>query len=380
MKKLIIVTIALLFSFTGVIFPSAYADTWTQKADYGGTSSNAQTGLSIGEKGYVWERSTKLFWEYDPAADGWSQKTAFEGTIKSAAVGFSIDSKGYMGTGLNGSTCMTEFWEYDPSIDVNGTWTQKTDFTGNARYATVAFSIGSKGYIGTGYDNTSYKNDFWEYDPAGDAWTQMADFGGVARGYAVGFSIDSLGFIGTGSSSTLSEGTTYYKDFWEYDPAENVWTQRADFGGPEREWAVGFAIDNKGYIGTGHAASGALKDFWEYDPGTDTWISKTAFGGDARYAAVAFVVGSKGYIGTGYNGSYLSNFWEYDPRIRDAQCIHLHGSDGCCPEHSLYFQYHNRIGNYHGNIHNHHRRHLFRQWRFIHGYCRNREQRKHRHR
>ena len=25
------------------------------------------------------------------------------------------------------------------------------------------------------------KNDFWEYDPATNAWTQKADFGGTAR-------------------------------------------------------------------------------------------------------------------------------------------------------------------------------------------------------
>ena len=44
------------------------------------------------------------------------------------------------------------------------TWTQKADFGGTARNAAVGFSIGSKGYIGTGYDG-SYCKDFWEYDP-----------------------------------------------------------------------------------------------------------------------------------------------------------------------------------------------------------------------
>ena len=26
--------------------------------------------------------------------------------------------------------------------------------------------------------------------------------------------------------------TILIKDFWEYDPATDVWTQKADFGGP----------------------------------------------------------------------------------------------------------------------------------------------------
>ena len=45
----------------------------------------------------------------------------------------------------------------------------------------VAFSIGSKAYIGTGQDDSSYYKDFWEYDPATDTWTQKADFGGDRR-------------------------------------------------------------------------------------------------------------------------------------------------------------------------------------------------------
>ena len=45
-------------------------------------------------------------------------------------------------------------------------------------------------------------------------------------------------------------------DFWEYDPSTNTWTQKADFGGTARNWAVGFSIGNKGYIGTGYDLSG----------------------------------------------------------------------------------------------------------------------------
>ena len=39
------------------------------------------------------------------------------------------------------------------------TWTQKADFGGTVRYGAVGFSIGSKGYIGTGdYNNILYKD------------------------------------------------------------------------------------------------------------------------------------------------------------------------------------------------------------------------------
>src|SRR5206468_2259255 len=118
------------------------------------------------------------------------------------------------------------------------TWTQKADFGGAARYGAVGFSIGSKGYIGTGADSGSVvEKDFWEYDPATNAWTQKADFGGTERSSAVGFSIDSKGYIGTGTPFCITT-----KDFWEYDPATDAWTQKADLGGSERSSAVGFSI------------------------------------------------------------------------------------------------------------------------------------------
>ena len=64
--------------------------------------------------------------------------------------------------------------------------------------------------------------------------------------------------------------------------------------------AVGFSIGSKGYIGTGLPISGFVKDFWEYDPATNTWTQKADFGGTARHSAVGFSIGSKGYIGTGW--------------------------------------------------------------------------------
>ncbi|MBI3500696.1 MAG: T9SS type A sorting domain-containing protein [Bacteroidetes bacterium] len=96
-------------------------------------------------------------------------------------------------------------------ISAQGTWTQKANFGGTARYLAVGFSIGTKGYIGTGYDYSGSKQDFWEWDQVTNTWTQKINFSGTARNDAVGFSIGLKGYIGTGSTSS---GMT--KDFWEY--------------------------------------------------------------------------------------------------------------------------------------------------------------------
>src|SRR4051794_13727260 len=110
-----------------------------------------------------------------------------------------------------------------------GTWTRKTDFAGAARWAATGFSIGGKGYFGTGTDQSGYVKDFWEYDPVTDVWTQKADFGGLGRQGAVSFSIGTKGYIGLGYPPDSSPNT--FVDFWEYDPEKNSWTQKADFGG-----------------------------------------------------------------------------------------------------------------------------------------------------
>lgn len=189
------------------------------------------------------------------------------------------------------------------------TWTQKTDFGGASRYGPVGFSIGDKGYMGTGW-NGSYKNDFWEYDPIADAWAQKANVGTAGREMAVGFSIGTKGYIGTGNNANGGKR----RDFWEYDQSSNTWTQKADFGGTARWGARGFSVGDKGYIGTGEDNVGSTKDFWEYNPATDTWTEKTEFAGLARSGGVGFSVGSKGYFGSGGNGSdSFNDFWEYDP-------------------------------------------------------------------
>lgn len=229
----------------------------------------------------------------------WTRKGNFAGTGRESAVGFSIGLKGYIGTGKDSTGVRNDFWEWDPSTNA---WTQKANFGGQARWYANGFSIGAKGYIGIGYDPT-FKGDFWEYNPTTNAWTQKADFAGTPRARAVGFSINNKGYIGTGV-----DASGVIKDFWQYDPSGNTWTRKADFGGISRDYAVGFSIGTKGYIGTG---SGGTNDFWEYDPINDSWIQRANFGGAGRSNAIGFSIGSNGYIGTGLGGTYWKDFWEY---------------------------------------------------------------------
>lgn len=308
MKKFTLFLIILFLSLTSF-------SQWTQKANFGGSFRVDAVGFSLSNKGYIGtgsgfiggsypqEITYKDFWEYDTTSNSWTQKADFGGTARIQAVAFSIGSKGYIGTG--GSTGYTkDFWEYDP---ISNLWTQKTDFPGAARWAAVGFSIGNKGYIGTGADGVNSYKDFWEYDPVTNTWTQKADFPGTVRSGAIGFSIGSKGYIGLGFSNGYNEN-----DFWEYDPVTNTWTQKADFPTTGRQCAIGFAIGLKGYVGTGFDGSNK-NDIWEWDQATNTWSQKYNFGGTARREAVAFSINNKGYVGTGTDGSDTYDFWEYNP-------------------------------------------------------------------
>jgi N-acetylneuraminic acid mutarotase len=329
--KAIIFLLIILFE-GGISSIWAQENTWTKRANFGGTPRYGATGFSIGTKGYIgtgyYGNFKKDFWEYDPATKEWSQKADFGGDARHYAVGFSIGNKGYIGTGnndFNGGSQKKDFWEYDPATNA---WTRKADFGGKARYLAVGFSIGSKGYVGTGdVGNSQHKNDFWEYDPITNIWARKADFGGSARYTAIGFSIGSKGYIGTGNALDAGNVITPRSDFWEYDPITNTWTRKDDFGGSARNTAIGFSIGSKGYIGLGFSGElGFSDDFWEYNPTTNTWTKKADFGGRSRIAATGFSIGSKGYIGLGTGfplTAFLNDFWEYQVDYSEALKIYF---------------------------------------------------------
>ena len=86
----------------------------------------------------------------------------------------------------------------DEDDDEYGNWVESSTFDGNSRANSVSFTIGTKGYLVTGYDGDDYLADTWEYNSEADYWVQKASFPGVARSSAVGFSINGKGYLGTG--------------------------------------------------------------------------------------------------------------------------------------------------------------------------------------
>ena len=250
-----------------------------------------------------------LFFEKNLFSQGnWVQKAVLPAGGRLTAVAFTIGNKGYLGTGV-GANIYDDFWEYDP---VNDLWAQMANFGGGPVSYATGFSIGTKGYIGTGTTSSG----FWEYDPSNNSWTQKS-FTLTNRYEACGFSVNGKGYIGTGSSGV--------PDIWEYDPVNDSWIQKGNFPGGNRtdiDRAV-FVICNKAYWGTGiSAASNYSTDFWEYDPITDTWTQKVNFPAAGRFGATGFSISNHGYIGLGegQNG-LLNDFWSYDPFLNSWSAV-----------------------------------------------------------
>lgn len=194
-------------------------------------------------------------------------------------------------------------------------WTQRADFGGVPRYTALGFSIGNKGYIGTGSNAVStYYADFWEYRPSLDTWVQIASLPGAGRCGAFGFVINNLAYVGAGVSRSGSNWV-YYNDFFKYDPTTNTWTQLGTLPF-SLAGSTYFAINGKGYVLCGHENNAETAEVWEYDPANDSWLQKNNFPGGARIGMLSFTTASRVFVGTGGNitgsVSYV-DFWEYHP-------------------------------------------------------------------
>ena len=268
-------------------------------------------------------------WVYNPVG--------FSGTAREFATCFTIQDTAYVCTGLGfsdttgssvtGNTDLVSLWAY---FVKQNSWERKANFPKTGRHGAVSFSIGNKGYMGTGYYNTqnTYFNDFWEYDPQMNTWTQKKSFGGTPRAYAIGFALGNYGYIGTGFDGD------YCNDFWRYDPSTDAWTQIFGYGGSNRQEASVFILGDTAYIccgvGNSYKGSSYIADFWKFD-NTEKFTRKRdiynelysdgtygyQYNGSYYYniertSAVAFGIGSKGYVSCGQYNSLVLTTWEYD--------------------------------------------------------------------
>ncbi len=250
----------------------------------------------------------------------WEKKADFGGTTRRSAVSFSIAPFCYVGTGVSGSTYKKDFWQFDPATNI---WTQKADFGGTARGGAVGVALNGYGYVGTGIDG-SFKSDWWEYLPATNTWTQKAGFSGSARAEAIAFVLGTNIYVGTGEN-----GSTYFDDFKVFNPGSNSWISGPSFPYKAKDLVV-FNAGGFSFAGVGfHYDSfwGNYLDNAVYKFDGSAWTSSAIFPGEERLGAIAFGINGKGYVGLGkpYTANYFTDLWEYDP------ATNAWGQQSSCP-------------------------------------------------
>ena len=183
-------------------------------------------------------------------------------------------------------------------VEKKGRWTQKADFPGALRQGTFSFAVDGKGYMGLGQYIGNFHKDLWAYDPAANAWSQKADFPGIPTSNGGVFVVNQKAYLVAGvvrSAGSIAP----VQDVWEYDPANDRWTQKKTFPGTGG-YAGGFSAGNAGYISN----DGKL---WQYVPETDEWLPKTPLPSGVIAVANETIYGVSDNNGT-------TEVWQYSPQ------------------------------------------------------------------
>ncbi|MCH1910579.1 galactose oxidase [Leptospira noguchii] len=291
---------------------------WGIKKDFTGYGRNGAVTFTINGKGYLaggvsYYGFQNDLWEYDPTTDSWTQKVSIPVPLGYRhASGFALNGKGYYGLGIDNNSTLYKNWrEYNP---ITNQWVSKLNFPGSARFGAVSFTIGSKGYLGTGAttdysDGNNVKSDFWEYNPTTDSWRKVAGLPTTKRRtYATSFVIGTTGYVGGGSPDEVKNASL--QDFWKYQPVEGkpgTWTQISSLPA-QRTDMLGFSL-----WGVGIAGGGSEVQLWSYHPRTDSWqreVNLPYFPYDSLTFRSVFTIGDYAY---GIVGQKVYQFYKVPP-------------------------------------------------------------------
>jgi N-acetylneuraminic acid mutarotase len=192
-------------------------------------------GVFYPANGYIYKND---FWEYDPATGNWRQvkslpmqnsNNSINNYGRSDAISFASANNGYVGCGEYLGLPVNDFWKFTPptSLQDSGKWELVTaQFPGLGRINGVAFVIGNKAFVGTGW-NLSERNlaDFYAFDFTSETWSKQTAFQGSPRQRMIGFSLNGYGYAGTGIARVADpNGQIFYdevqRDFWRYTPEQ----------------------------------------------------------------------------------------------------------------------------------------------------------------
>ncbi|MEI7981296.1 MAG: kelch repeat-containing protein [Bacteroidota bacterium] len=140
-------------------------------------------------------------------------------------------------------------------------------------------------------------------------WTQKANYLGARRFDFFGYALNNKGYMGTGTYGGIN---SFLGDWQEFDPVLNTWTQKAPLPMPFKGGA-GFAAGNFGYAATGANDAMFIADTYEYNAIGNNWSTKAPFV-MVRLYSTGIGAGNSGYIIGGYDVTALpmNDCWEFN--------------------------------------------------------------------
>lgn len=166
--------------------------------------------------------------------------------------------------------------------------------------------------MGFGLKNSTPLKDFWEYDPTTEQWTELAACPCTARSHPAMVEADGKIYVGLGTGTILDLG-----DWWAYDIIADTWIEQPDFPAQARHHPYYFDINGKIYVGFGHSRQDIFNDFYVFNPETNSWTELARLPAEGRVAGTQFDYKGKGYILSGDGDDHGSmptdEMWEYDP-------------------------------------------------------------------
>ena len=196
-----------------------------------------------------------------------------------------------------------------PIIVQSQNWVQVNSLPNsfNETHHSFAFSFDDMGYIVSGNSNSGERDDFYQYDPANDSWTELTPFPGAPRGFAIGDTWNGKAYFGFGY-----DGTSLLNDLWEFDPSNMSWTELAPCPCAARTHPAMIAHNGKVFVGLGNTSPENLNDWWEYDITLNTWSQKDDLPSQSRHHPYQFGINDYVYTGFGHGNDIYNDWFRYD--------------------------------------------------------------------
>ncbi len=231
-----------------------------------GTSAySAAARFLVGACSEGWSAATDA-----PIPNGISQSTA---VVAGNGVLYLIGG----GVGFGPDTHIDQVWAYD--ANTNG-WSRKTDVPSpgvGSNFGSAAL-VGGKIYVFGGITGQFgiVHRALWIYDVASDSWSRGADLPIENFGAAV---------AAINGKIYLAFGSGFVNQTWQYDPATNAYTRRADAPFvPQPQRLHGVALGGEmhafagGFSGTSHVIYNPSVDQWRLGPDMPVGVTDPAVG------------------------------------------------------------------------------------------------------